>query len=155
MQEIGDTTGEAYALHGLGVANVRRGRLADADALLDKALTLARRSRHKLAEAHALAGLGELALATDRPRDGVEHLRKAALLYRQTRIPLLEARTLIKLSDALWSIGDTTASDRAVTRVMELVEHVDDRTGKLVLEHLSSVNNRAGPMMLPTTGPTL
>lgn len=154
VQEIGDTTGEAYALHGLGVANVRRGRLADADTLLDKALTLARRSRHKLAEAHALAGLGELALATERPRDGVEHLRKAALLYRQTRIPLLEARTLIRLSDALWSVGDTTASDRAVTRVMELVEHVDDRTGKLVLEHLSSVNNRAGPVMLPSTEPT-
>ncbi|WP_344486756.1 AfsR/SARP family transcriptional regulator [Nonomuraea monospora] len=154
VQEIGDTTGEAYALHGLGVANVRRGRLADADTLLDKALALARRSRHKLVEAHALAGLGELAVAADRPRDGVEHLRKAALLYRQTRIPLLEARTLIKLSDALWSIGDTTASDRAVTRVMELVEHVDERTGKLVLDHLASVSHRAGPADLPITEAT-
>lgn len=139
VEEIGDRIGESYALHGLGLAQLRRDKREEAESLLQRALSTAETSRHRLAEAHALLGLGELATTAGRPEDAVSHLRKATMLFRQTRVPLFEAQALIMLSEALRRIGDDSAADRALSRVHELIDQVDDWAGRALRDHLESV----------------
>lgn len=138
VEEIGDTVGESFALHGLGIAHLRRGRLREAGDLLRRALAVAETARHRLAEAHALAGLGELAVTANEPGDAIGRLRKAVTLFRQMRAPLFEAQTLTMLSEVLVALGDASAAERALSRVHELADTVDERAGQRLRDNLSS-----------------
>ncbi|WP_344920015.1 AfsR/SARP family transcriptional regulator [Streptosporangium oxazolinicum] len=145
VEEMGDGIGESFALHGLGIAQLRRGKPAEAESLLRRALTTAESSQHRLAEAHALSGLGELAIATEQSGDAVGRLRKAVTLFRQVRVPLSEAQTLIMLSEVLQALGDDSAADRALARVHELADEVDDWAGRSLRKHLESIGGYARP----------
>ncbi|NUP60695.1 MAG: hypothetical protein HOW71_00790, partial [Nonomuraea sp.] len=92
----------------------------------------------RLAEAHALAGLGELAVTTGEPGDAIGRLRKAVTLFRQMRAPLFEAHTLMILSEVLRALGDASAADRALTRVHELAEEVDERAAQRLRDDMAS-----------------
>ncbi|MEU4830081.1 tetratricopeptide repeat protein [Streptosporangium sp. NPDC023615] len=140
-----DRYGESFALQGLGIAQLRRGKLTEAGSLLRRALTTAEDSQHRLAEAHALSGLGELAIAAGQPGDAVGRLRKAITLFRQVRVPLSEAQTLIMLSKILRALGDRSAADWAMARVCELADEVDDWAGRALRKHLESIGGYVRP----------
>src|SRR5690606_20368793 len=144
--------GESFALHGLGIAQLRRGKHDEAATLLERSLTAADTSRNRLAEAHALAGLGELSIARGQPGDAIGRLRRAVTLYRQMRVPLFEAHTLIMMSEVLRQLGDVDGSDAALGRVQELVELVDGPARRSLRDHLDGVAHRTIFTAHPTGG---
>ncbi len=97
---MGDPIGEAYALHGLGLAHLRGGDYTEAGAALTNAQELATSNGERLIQARIECSLAELALACGKPPQAVVHLHRALSLSRAIRAPLFEARVLTMLGEA-------------------------------------------------------
>jgi tetratricopeptide (TPR) repeat protein len=111
--DIGDLIGEAYALQGLGVGQVRQGEFDQARGALQRAVELAGRVGEHMAEATAVLGLGELALASGEPGQAVILERRAAAVFEEMKAPFYQARALTLLSDAYIALDDADAAQAA------------------------------------------
>jgi lipopolysaccharide biosynthesis regulator YciM len=138
VQDIGDPIGEAYALHGMGVAHMTAGDLVAAETALHSALSLASTAGERLIEARVSLALGELALERGYATQAVVHLHRALGLFRGIRAPKFEQRVLTKLTEAYVAAGgrDHPASvaaepvrDNVVPLVRQPRPQRPDRTG--------------------------
>ncbi|NHW87261.1 hypothetical protein, partial [Escherichia coli] len=105
VRELADPIGQAYALHGLGLAHLNRGDHAQAATALHAACALASSTGERLIEARVERTLGELDLAAGRAPQAVVHLHRALHLFRSIQAPIFESQVLATLSEAYAAAG--------------------------------------------------
>jgi DNA-binding SARP family transcriptional activator/tetratricopeptide (TPR) repeat protein len=123
--EIDDALHTAYVEQTFADVDVRRGRWAEAQDRLDRALP----TFETLANADGVAEVnrtrGELALARGEPTEAIPPLRLALATWRQLRAPLETARLLARLARAHTRTGDTAEARSCATECAQILTDLD------------------------------
>jgi tetratricopeptide (TPR) repeat protein len=125
VRDLGDRTGEAYALHLLGVVRHREGRLDNAHTTLMQALTLSRQVGDRWIEARSLYELGDIALTRAVPAAGAGYLAEAHELFEELDSALWLGKTLILMSEVHLTAGEAKLADAEVDQAATLLSTVD------------------------------
>jgi DNA-binding CsgD family transcriptional regulator len=113
------TTTRVRALHCAAWLAVDQGDSADATAILEEGIALARELGDKPGEAVALAHLGRALIASGRPEEGVRHLEQGLPMIREWATPLDLSITLL-----YWGLAAifTSKPAEACERLQEGIE---------------------------------
>ncbi len=117
-EELGDLGGVARALRRRGVAYLRLGNFAQADADLQRALELSKEYDDARGVARTLGSIAVGLEMMGRPREGQKALLEALELARRDGDQRLIAVTLINLAEAEFALGDLKS---AASRLEELL----------------------------------
>jgi DNA-binding SARP family transcriptional activator len=137
VRDLGDRTGESYALHLLGVVRHREGRLDNAHTTLMQALTLARQIGDRWIEAQSLYELGEIALTRGVPSAAVGYLTEAHELFDDLDSALWLGKTLVLLSEVHLTTGEAELAGREVERATSLLSTGDSPEAARLFGQLS------------------
>jgi tetratricopeptide (TPR) repeat protein len=97
-RETGDLTAEGRALYFLGIVEIRRSRLAQAEAYTRQALARQRQAGDRTSEASSLLSLGIIELERDRYEQATEYLQQSLAASRETANQHREAYALANLA---------------------------------------------------------
>ena len=107
FRELGDRSGEAYALDNLGTVYWRQGHYEQAGEHHQQALILFRELGDRAGEAYALNGVGEILYATDHPEQARAQHTAALTLTSQIGDRYQQARAHNGLARTHHATGDT------------------------------------------------
>lgn len=128
-EELEDLAGVARALRRRGVAYLRLGNFAQADADLQRALELSREYDDARGVARTLGSIAVGLEMRGHPREGQKALLEALAMARQEGDERLIAVTLINLAESEFALGDLESS---VSRLEELLaSRASQKNGRL------------------------
>lgn len=129
-RRFGDVTGEAYALNGLGMVNLRLGRLPQAAEQIGQALAEFRRDDDELGEALSLNSLAEVESRMGRYGSAVDRLWRALALFRRLGSRVDEASVLDSLGFLHVRTGRLTAAATHYRQALAIFREIGDREGE-------------------------
>nr|MDT0657972.1 tetratricopeptide repeat protein [Micromonospora sp. DSM 115978] len=128
----GDRSGQAYALIGLGVANLHLCRYEAAVGYLGRAQSLAELAGDRPGQARALSVLGNLERTRGRHGPAAEHLRQALDLARRAGDAGQEALALTNLGTVEAQQGRYLDAIAHLERSVPLFQRAGDRLGEAI-----------------------
>jgi tetratricopeptide (TPR) repeat protein len=144
-QHIGDPTGQAHALTGLGAAHVQLGQYGPAVEHLQQALHLFRQAGDPAGQAGTLNNLGTIEARLGRYRPATDHYQHALTLFRQAGDQTGEAYALTSFGLVETMLGRYQSATEHHQRALTLFRQADDRTGEArALGGLGDIEVRLG-----------
>jgi tetratricopeptide (TPR) repeat protein len=116
------SVGHAYAMHGLGDLEWRKGACQTAGRYLDEAADLAREEADAFLEGRVWLSIAAMREAEGQPTMQINALERAVALFAGSGVGYLEVRALAALAEAMAGLGDTGAAEKAWARVESLYE---------------------------------
>jgi tetratricopeptide (TPR) repeat protein len=150
-RRIGDLTGQAHAILGLGVIHHRLGRYAIAIDHHRTALALFAEAGDEVGEARALGNLGLVEERLGHYEATTEHHTAAQARYRHANDRVGEAYTLMHLGLVEQRQGRYRSALVRLEHALELFRRVSDPTGEAyTLNNLGNVEERLGRLTAAT-----
>ncbi|MFD9326778.1 BTAD domain-containing putative transcriptional regulator [Streptomyces sp. NPDC060065] len=128
-QKLGDVSGQAYSLSGLGVAHSQLNHAKLALPYLERALDLFRDAGHTIGQARVHRGLAYLANRTERGTAALDHYAQARALYRAEGDLNGEAGVLNQVAWTHILIGDHEEAIDCCGEAVLLYEEMGDPYG--------------------------
>ena len=127
--QLGDFAGLARALRGRGVAQLRLGNFAQADADLQRSLKLSKEFDDARGVARTLGSIAVSLEMTGRPQEGRKVMLEVLEMARQAGDQRVIGVTLINLAEAEFALGDMKSAE---SRLQELLtSSVAQKNGRL------------------------
>jgi tetratricopeptide (TPR) repeat protein/transcriptional regulator with XRE-family HTH domain len=143
-RRVGDPTGEAHALNGLGCTHGQLGHYQQAAEHLGAAIELFEQAGDRVGQARVMANLGQVEQMLGR-HDAGRHLWEACQLYQQAGDHIGYARGMLSLGDVEARQGHYHQAADLYSQGLALFDTAGDRIGQAdVLKGLGNVNRLLG-----------
>ena len=142
---LGDASGQAHALNGLGTAHLRLGRYGPAADHLRQALLLFRQTGDQAGQARILGSLGNIEKRLGHYQPAIDRYEQARPLFRQVGDRAGEARALCNLGLVETRMGRYRPAADHLGQSLILCRQAGDRTGEAdTLAGLADVESQLG-----------
>ena len=139
VEDMGDRIGAVYTRYGLGLAQYRSGRYADAEIVLRDTVSLAKGIGERLVEGQALYTLGEIGLARGDRDTARRRLTEAGDVFTELGSVLWQAKTSVLMAHLLAGGGNLDAAGDEVDRARTMLSAIGSREANRWLDYVNQL----------------